>query len=104
MKKKINIYNKGMVLFVLFFGLFVCNPMTTSADSNFTNEENETLSDNNQQQEIEVSGTVTDAQTGDPLPGVNIVVQGTTIGTTTDMDGEYTIEAPADATLWDTRK
>ena len=52
-----------------------------------------------QQQEIEVSGTVTDAQTGDPLPGVNIVVQGTTIGTTTDMDGEYSFEVPADAIL-----
>ena len=51
------------------------------------------------QQQIEVTGTVTDAQTGDPLPGVNIVVQGTTQGTTTDMDGNYSIEAPPDATL-----
>jgi len=50
-------------------------------------------------QQHEVTGTVTDAQTGDPLPGVNIVVQGTTTGTTTDMDGEYSIEAPDDATL-----
>ena len=50
-------------------------------------------------QQHEVSGTVTDAQSGDPLPGVNIVVQGTTTGTTTNMDGEYSIEAPADATL-----
>jgi len=52
-----------------------------------------------QQQQHEVSGTVTDAQTGEPLPGVNIVVQGTTTGTTTNMDGEYSIEAPEDATL-----
>jgi TonB-linked SusC/RagA family outer membrane protein len=52
-----------------------------------------------QQQTVTVSGKVTDAQTGDPLPGVNIVVQGTTTGTTSDMDGNYTIEAPADATL-----
>ena len=52
-----------------------------------------------QQQEIEVSGTVTDAQSGEPLPGVNIVVQGTTTGTTTNMDGEYSIKVPADATL-----
>jgi len=52
-----------------------------------------------QQQEIEVSGIVTDTQTDEPLPGVNIVVQGTNIGTTTDMNGEYSIEAPADATL-----
>jgi TonB-linked SusC/RagA family outer membrane protein len=51
------------------------------------------------QQQVEISGTVTDAETGDPLPGVNIVVQGTTTGATTDMDGNYSIEAPADATL-----
>ncbi|MFP4621233.1 MAG: carboxypeptidase-like regulatory domain-containing protein [Bacteroidales bacterium] len=50
-------------------------------------------------QQIEVTGTLTDAQIGDPLPGVNIVIQGTTQGTPTDMDGEYSIEAPADATL-----
>ncbi len=52
-----------------------------------------------QQQQIEVTGRVTDAASGDPLPGVNIVVQGTTTGTTTNMDGEYSIEAPTDATL-----
>ena len=51
------------------------------------------------QNQITVTGTVTDDQTGDPLPGVNIVIEGTTTGTTTDMDGGYSIEAPADATL-----
>ena len=50
-------------------------------------------------QQITVTGMVTDAQTGDPLPGVNIVIQGTTRGTTTDMDGYYSIEAPPDAVL-----
>jgi len=53
----------------------------------------------NGQQQITVEGTVTDAETGDPLPGVNIVIQGTTQGTTTDMDGNYSIEAPTDGTL-----
>jgi TonB-linked SusC/RagA family outer membrane protein len=42
-----------------------------------------------------ITGTVTDAQTGEPLPGVNIVVEGTTIGTTTNMDGEYELEVPS---------
>lgn len=43
-------------------------------------------------QEKTISGTVTD-QDGLPLPGVNILVQGTTNGTQTDFDGNYTINA-----------
>ena len=49
-------------------------------------------------QEIRVTGIVTDTN-GDPLPGVNIVVQGTTRGTITNVDGNYSIEVPGDATL-----
>ena len=41
-----------------------------------------------------VSGTVTSAEEGTPLPGVNIVVKGTTVGTVTDGNGNYTLEAP----------
>ncbi|TNE70292.1 TonB-dependent receptor [bacterium] len=36
-------------------------------------------------------GQVVDAKTGEPLPGVNVLVEGTTIGTATDIDGYYTI-------------
>ncbi|MEL7834778.1 TonB-dependent receptor [Fodinibius sp. Rm-B-1B1-1] len=36
-----------------------------------------------------VSGTVTDVETGEVLPGVNISVQGTKAGTSTDRDGQY---------------
>ncbi|WP_461532844.1 SusC/RagA family TonB-linked outer membrane protein [Sinomicrobium sp.] len=39
-----------------------------------------------------ISGTVVD-QDGLPLPGVNVVVKGTTVGTQTDFDGNYTIAA-----------
>lgn len=45
-----------------------------------------------------VTGTVTDAA-GIPLPGASVVVKGTTRGTTTDFDGNYSISAAADATL-----
>jgi hypothetical protein len=38
-----------------------------------------------------VSGIVTD-QTGSPLPGVNVIVKGTSNGTTTDFDGKYYIQ------------
>lgn len=44
-----------------------------------------------------VSGTVTDAETGETLPGVNITVQDMpNRGTSTDMDGNYTINIPSD--------
>ena len=39
-----------------------------------------------------VTGTVTDAGTGEPLPFVNILLQDTQRGTTTNIDGEYAIE------------
>ncbi|SHJ19327.1 TonB-linked outer membrane protein, SusC/RagA family [Arenibacter nanhaiticus] len=44
-------------------------------------------------QNKKVTGTVTGAQDGLPLPGVNVLVRGTTIGTQTDFDGNYAIEA-----------
>lgn len=43
-----------------------------------------------------VSGTVTDAESGETLPGVNVVVQGTTTGTSTDIDGGYEVTLPED--------
>ena len=39
-----------------------------------------------------VSGTVTEASTNQPIPGVNILVQNTTKGVTTDFDGNYTLD------------
>ncbi|HBI01105.1 MAG TPA: SusC/RagA family TonB-linked outer membrane protein, partial [Flavobacterium sp.] len=36
-----------------------------------------------------VSGVVTDKSSGQPLPGVNVIIKGTTKGTTTDFDGKY---------------
>lgn len=44
-------------------------------------------------QGITVTGKVVDA-TGEPLPGVNIVVQGTTTGAVTDLEGNYTVTVP----------
>lgn len=46
------------------------------------------------QQQIVVSGTVKDASTGQPMPGVNIIVNGTTIGVLTDLNGKYSITVP----------
>ncbi|SHJ80437.1 TonB-linked outer membrane protein, SusC/RagA family [Tangfeifania diversioriginum] len=47
-------------------------------------------------QQSTVSGMVTD-NSGQPLPGVTIVVKGTTLGTVTDVDGKYKLNVPASA-------
>jgi TonB-dependent SusC/RagA subfamily outer membrane receptor len=41
-----------------------------------------------------VSGTVKDAKSGETLPGVTVLVEGTTTGVFTDVDGKYSIELP----------
>ncbi len=47
-----------------------------------------------------VSGRVTDADEGGGLPGVNVVLQGTTSGTVTDANGDYSLTVPSgDGTL-----
>ena len=46
------------------------------------------------QQTKKVTGRVIGTN-GDPLIGVNVVVKGTTIGTTTDMDGNYSLDGVA---------
>lgn len=51
-----------------------------------------------QAQNVQVTGTVSD-ETGSPLPGVTILLKGTTTGTTTDLDGKYSISGPASGVL-----
>ena len=53
-----------------------------------------------QAQGVQVSGSVTSADDGTALPGVSVVVRGTTIGAVTDFEGNYAITVPdASATL-----
>lgn len=46
-------------------------------------------------QSHEVSGNVISSDTGEALPGVNILVKGTATGTTTDLDGAFSLTAPS---------
>src|SRR5690606_16263991 len=46
-------------------------------------------------QERVLRGKVTDSEDGQPLPGVNILIQGTSRGTSTDVNGEFQIEVSA---------
>ena len=45
---------------------------------------------------IEISGTVVDAQTGSPLPGVNVTVSGRVIGVATGSDGTFSLNVSGD--------
>ncbi len=46
-----------------------------------------------------VSGTITDGTNGEGLPGVNILIKGTTSGTISDLDGNFNLQAASDAVL-----
>ncbi|MDZ7719483.1 MAG: carboxypeptidase-like regulatory domain-containing protein [Balneolaceae bacterium] len=77
-----NTLNKWTAVSVFFFIVFFFfNTITATA------------------QQIEVSGTVVDATTDETLPGVNIAVEGTNRGTSTNIDGNYTITVPSDGVL-----
>src|SRR5699024_931724 len=47
------------------------------------------------QNDYKVSGVVTDASSGETIPGVNILVKGTTTGTATDAEGTYSLTVPS---------
>lgn len=50
-------------------------------------------------QGIQVKGVVTSADDGQPIPGVSVVVKGTTLGMITDINGSYSLNAQGNATL-----
>lgn len=50
-------------------------------------------------QNVQVTGIATAADDGSPMPFVAVAVEGTTTGTTTDMDGAYSISVPSDGSL-----
>ena len=63
---------KIKLLFILFFALAVL-PVAMA-------------------QQIKISGQVTSASNGETLPGVSVVVKGTTSGVATDIEGKYSLE------------
>jgi TonB-linked SusC/RagA family outer membrane protein len=50
-------------------------------------------------QQQQISGTVISGEDNEPLPGVNILIKGTTRGVISDLDGRYSIQAEANETL-----
>ncbi len=59
----------------------------------FLHIQNLTASDILQEEEKVITGTVLDANTGEPLPGVSILIKGTSTGSITDVNGKYTLHA-----------
>lgn len=53
----------------------------------------------NAQNPVQVNGVVKDAETGEPLIGVNILVEGTQAGTVTGLDGDFSIAVSRNATI-----
>ncbi len=49
-------------------------------------------------EDVSISGTIID-QTGNPLPGVSVVIEGTNSGTISDVNGLFSIKAPTGSTL-----
>ena len=84
------LYMSKRILYGFIFQLLFSSIVLASSDS--------ALTFNLSQEEVRVTGKVLD-ELGLPLPGATISVAGTTSGTVTDIDGEYTITVSDDADL-----
>jgi TonB-linked SusC/RagA family outer membrane protein len=87
---------KNKLLTVLIFSFFA-----VSAEGNVSVREvfQRTVEENSKQQlERIITGTVTDIN-GESLPGVTVIVKGTTIGTITDVTGKFQLRIPEDADI-----
>jgi len=82
-KSEMNYLSKKIIKPIRFIGLFVLFICLTSMSA--------------YAQEV-ISGKITD-ESGEALIGVTVSVQGTSLGTATDIDGNFTIEAASDAVL-----
>jgi hypothetical protein len=88
--KIIPLFKSGIKKLLLVINLVLIALMVSSIQVNAA-ELNDNSGDIFQQQSV--TGTVKDKD-GAPMPGVNILVEGTTIGAITDMNGKYSISVP----------
>lgn len=80
-KRRYTYFFKTLIIFNLSCLFLISGKNVVAANTNV-----------NQQQNV-ITGTVTD-ESGISMPGVNVVLKGTTSGTITDLDGKYTIHVP----------
>jgi TonB-linked SusC/RagA family outer membrane protein len=80
LQKLIKVLNLTVFIILISFS----NVFALSSNSDVFSDTSE-----DELQQAGVTGTVTDATTGEVMPGVNILIKGTTLGTTTGIDGKY---------------
>ncbi len=85
---------KGIKLVSLLSFLVLFLPVFSRGDTNF-----ERNNFSNEKIDATITGNVSDANSGEPLIGVNILIKGTSRGTITDFDGNFSIEANEGETL-----
>jgi TonB-linked SusC/RagA family outer membrane protein len=89
---------KSVLTVCIFVSLMILGILQANAVNLYS--VSEYLTEMSDPQQLNVTGTVTDSGTGQSMPGVNIVVQGTQLGAITDANGKYSITVPtSDATL-----
>ena len=88
---KSSLTKKALIALMVCAGFMFVQPMTAYADDSVASVQNV-------QQKQTVSGVVKDA-TGEPVIGASIVEKGTTNGTITDFDGNFSLEVSKGATL-----
>ena len=81
-----------------FMSLFLCVPELFATNAALPAAEHSFVVDGINQATKTISGKIVD-ETGEAIIGASIVVKGTTVGTITDFDGNFTLDVPEDGTL-----
>ncbi len=80
-------------IYLILLGLLALTPATYAEDNGNADQMSMTQPGN-----ITVKGKIVD-ENGNPLPGATILQKGTTNGATSDLDGNFSLTVPSDATL-----
>ena len=103
--KKISVVKNGCFILlkikpiqILFALLMLFIPFQSYADKDVGNSVKANAFNLNQNQTKQVSGRVTDSS-GTTIPGVTVIIKGTTRGTTTNLDGRFSLENVSDNAL-----
>ncbi len=86
-RKQREAFRKYAYIFLLMTSLLFSYTVSLAGNSTGINEKTEL------QQQLEINGRVTDSN-GELLPGVTVAVKGTSMGTITNSDGEFSIDVP----------